>query len=200
MNKSFKLINRLLLLSMLVIFSGGCTTTMSLQYAKPPAEMMNRGSIVVVVNDQRPPEEGGNEPMRVGTIRNTFGMPFALNAKSDRMPKKVIQELVSDCLVAAGYEISNNQSNVPILEVGLQSFWGDGYQYNKIWSKIHMALKKNGNSVPRWEQTVESTTGVVWTVGYGPFDDGINTMLEDLKKQILTTFKDPKFQSEFDLL
>ncbi|XPS82339.1 uncharacterized protein Dvar_03570 [Desulfosarcina variabilis str. Montpellier] len=65
---------------------------------------------------------------------------------------------------------------------------------------LHMALKKNGNSVPRWEQTVESTTGVVWTVGYGPFDDGINTMLEDLKKQILTTFKDPKFQSEFDLL
>ena len=97
------------ILSFLFIWAGiillnGCSTTMKLNYTKPlidTANNIDKGKISVVVNDQRPPEEGKNDPTRVGTIRNTFGMPFPLKADAERQPPKVIKELVSDCLRAS---------------------------------------------------------------------------------------------------
>ena len=66
---------------------------MKLNYTKPPIDTMNKiskGTISVVVDDQRPPEEGKIDHTRVGTIRNTFGVPFPLRADEDRQPPKVI--------------------------------------------------------------------------------------------------------------
>lgn len=188
---------KLVLLACIILVISGCATSMSLRYEKPSFEMMNKGKICVVVNDQRPSEEGGSDPTRVGTIRNNFGMPFPLRSSVGREPPKVIKELVSDCLKAAGYEVVDQSNNVPQLYIALQSFWCDGYQYNKVWMTMATELKNNTNSPPVWHYEFESNAGVIWTVGYGPFDEGFNRMLEDAKQKLIAQFKDSKFHNNF---
>ena len=179
-----------------ILFSG-CASTMCLQYAKPDAMARRKGSITVVVEDQRPVEETGGDPARVGTIRNSFGMPFALRSNPDRQPQIVINDLVSDCLGAAGYEVVEEKAGVPRLNVALKSFWSDGYQYSRMWLVISTALRKNQNSQPVWQIDFESSTGIVWTVGYGKFDEGFTKILEDAKKQLMIKFNDKKFHGSY---
>lgn len=188
---------KLAFLVTIIFIITGCATSMSLHYEKPSLEMMNQGKICVVVNDQRPSEEGGNDPTRVGTIRNTFGMPFPLRAISGREPPKVINELVSDCLKAAGYEVVEQTKTVPQMYVVLKSFWCDGYQYNSVWMTMSIELKSFENPQPVWRHEFESNDGIVWTAGYGPFDKGFNRMLENAKQKLITQFKDSKFQNSY---
>lgn len=188
---------KLAFLATIIFIITGCATTMSLRYEKPSFEMMNKGKICVVVNDQRPSEEGGNDPTRVGTIRNNFGMPFPLMATAGREPQKVIKELFSDCLKAAGYEVVEQTKTVPQMHVVLKSFWCDGYQYNSVWMTMSVELKRFENSQPVWSHEFESNDGVVWTAGYGPFDKGFNRMLENAKQKLITQFKDSKFQKSY---
>ena len=161
---------------------------------------MNKGNIYVVIDDQRPPDEGGNDPCRVGTIRNTFGMPFPLKSSADREPSKVIRELVSDCLQAAGYRVAELPDSVPELHVMLRSFWSDGYQHSRIWTEIAMELKKDNSSQPVWKHIFESNIGATWTVGYGPFNKGINSMLEEVKDDMITEFEDQRFNESLESL
>jgi len=190
---SFKLVS----LAFIVCFISGCATSMSLRYEKPKFEAVNKGKIHVVVNDQRPPDEGGKEPARVGTIRSGVGMPFPLRASDGREPTKVLKELVSDCLKAAGYEVVEQINTVPQLYVVLKSFWCDGYQYSRAWMTMSAELKSHINSQSVWHHEFESNAGIVSTVGYGPFENGINTMLEDAKQKLIAQFKDSKFQNNF---
>ena len=178
------------------LFSG-CVSTMSLQYAKPDAMAQQKGNITVVVQDQRSAEETGGDPARVGTIRNTFGMPFALKSNPDRQPPVVINDLVSDCLGAAGYNVVEKKAGVPQLHVALKSFWSDGYQYSRMWLTMSTALKKNKNSQPVWQSDFESSLGVTWTVGYGKFDEGFTNVLEGAKKQLMSKFNDNKFHKNY---
>jgi hypothetical protein len=200
MNKKCVFFLKLVLSACVIIFVGGCSTSMKLHYVKPPFKEMNKGEIYVVVDDQRPPEKGGNDPTRVGTIRNTFGMPFPLKSSVDREPSKVIKELVSDCLKTAGYKILGQPDSAPQLHVVLQTFWSDGYQHSRMFTKIPVELKKDEHSQPVWKHIFESNIGVTWTVGYGPFDKGINSMLEEVKNKMITEFKDPKFNKSLKSL
>ena len=153
-----------------IILLSGCSTTMKLNYAKPlidTANKINKGKISIVVNDRRLPEEGKNDPTRVGTIRNTFGMPFPLKADAEREPPKVIRELVSDCLKASGYEVVASSNNVANLYVDLRSFWSDGYQYNKMAMAMITELKNDTNASPVWSYELKSDAAVPWTIGYG---------------------------------
>lgn len=192
--------SKLVLSICVIIFVGGCSTAMTLQYAKPPINDMNKGEIFVVVDDQRSPEAGGSDPTRVGTVRNTFGMPFPLRSRSDREPSMVIQELVSDCLKAAGYRISEQSENVPQLHVVLDTFWSDGYQHSRIWTKIPVALKNDKHSSPVWEHIFESNIGATWTAGYGPFNKGINSMLEEVKAKMISEFTSAEFNRSLQSL
>jgi len=200
MNKNYALFSKLVLLACVIIFVSGCSTTMRLRYVKPPFKEMNKGVIYVVVDDQRSPVRGGNDPTRVGTIRNSFGMPFPLKSSVNREPSKVIKELVSDCLKAAGYKISGQTGSAPQLHVMLQKFWSDGYQHSRIWTKIPVELKKDEHSQPVWKHIFESNIGVTWRVGYGTFDKGINSMLEEVKDKMITEFKNPKFNKKLKSL
>jgi hypothetical protein len=181
------------------LFSG-CATTMSLQYAKPDAAAQSRGSLTVVVEDQRSAEETGGDPTRVGTIRNTFGMPFPLRCNPDRKPPLVINELVSDCLGAAGYQVVGKKAGVPQLHVALKSFWSDGYQHSRMWLVMSTALMKDKKSQPLWQSDFESNVGVTWTVGYGKFDQGFTDLLEDTKKQLISKFNSRKFRKSCAML
>ena len=192
--------NRLSLLLPVIFIINGCATSMSLRYEKPSFEMMNKEKISVVVDDQRPSGEGGNDPTRVGTIRNNFGMPFPLRASAGREPTKVLKELFSDCLKAAGYEVVEQAEPVPQMNVLLKSFWCDGYQYNSVWMTMSLELKSSKQDKPLWTLDFESSDGIVWTAGYGPFDEGFNRMLEKAKQSLITHFKDLKFQSSFKSL
>ena len=191
---------KLVLSACVIIFVSGCSNTMRLRYVKPPFKEMNKGVIYVVVDDQRSPEKGGNDPTRVGTIRNTFGMPFPLQSSVDREPSKVIKELVSDCLKAAGYKISGQPDSAPQLHVVIEKFWSDGYQHSRIWTKIPVELKKDEHSQPVWKHIFESNIGVTWKAGYGPFDKGINSMLEEVKNKMITEFKNRKFNKKLKSL
>lgn len=188
----FSIIN-IFLTTCVIVLSNGCTSSMQLKYEKPPMKNMNKGEIYIIMDDQRPPDNGGDDPTRVGTIRNTFGMPFALRAKSDREPSKVIKELVSDCLKSAGYKTSEKPDGLPKMHVVLESFWSDGYQHSRMWTKIPIFLKTNQSSQPVWERTFEYNIGATWSVGYGPFNKAINKMLEELKNKMISEFNSPKF-------
>ncbi len=200
MNKHYIFFLKLVLSSCMIILVSGCSTTMKLHYVKPPFKEMNKGEIYVVIDDQRPPEKGGNDPTRVGTIRNTVGMPFSLKSSADREPSSVIKELVSDCLKTAGYKISEQPYSKAQLHVVLKMFWSDGYQHSKMWTKISAELKKDEHSQPVWEHLFESNIGVTWKTGYGPFDKGINSMLEEVKNKMITEFNAPRFNKSLKSL
>jgi uncharacterized lipoprotein YajG len=196
--KKRKCIYTALVLLVSIVFLNGCSTTMKLKYTKPAIDTMNRinkGSISVVVNDQRPSEEGKNDHTRVGTIRNTFGVPFPLRADADREPPKVIKELVSDCLKASGYEVVESSNNVAHLYVDLRSFWSDGYQYNKMYMAMITELKNDPNASPVWSYELKSDAAVTWTVGYGQLDKGFTKLLEDAKKKLIAQFESSEFHN-----
>jgi uncharacterized lipoprotein YajG len=183
-----------------IVLLNGCSTTMKLNYTKPPIDTMNRidkGAISVIVNDRRPPEEGKNDLTRVGTIRNTFGVPFPLRADADRQPPQVIKELVSDCLKASGYEVVESSNNVAHLFVDLLSFWSDGYQYNKMYMSMTTELKNDPDASPLWSYELKSDAAVPWTIGYGQMDKGFTKLLEDAKKKLLAQFKSSEFNDRF---
>lgn len=194
MNRKHSIFLKAVISACLIILLGGCSTTMKLHYAKPTAATLDRGEIYVIVHDLRLPDRGGNDPTRVGTIRNSFGMPFPLQASPDREPSLVIKELVTDCLQASRYKVSAQPTEgTPQLHVELKAFWGDGYQHSRIGTTIPMELKKSKNAEPSWQHTFTINIGVTWTVGYGPFNRGINSMLEKLKDKIVTEFDSPDF-------
>jgi hypothetical protein len=179
-----------------VIFNG-CTSTMGLKYARPAPAEQSKGRICVVVDDQRSSEEIGGDPARVGTIRNGFGMPFPLRSNPDRLPPMVIDELVSDCLGAAGYTVVENNSSIPQMYVALKSFWSDGYQYSRMWLTMSIELKKNEGSRSVWLHNFESGEGIVWTIGSGKFDEGFTNMLEHAKEQLINQFDNLNFQKSY---
>ena len=181
-----------------IILLSGCSTTMKLHYTKPPidtANLINKGRISIIVNDRRPPEEGKNDPTRVGTIRNTFGMPFPLKADAEREPPKVLKELVSDCLKASGYEVVESSNDVAHLYVDLRSFWSDGYQYNKMVMAMITELKNDQNASPVWSYELKSDAAVPWTIGYGQLDKGFTKLLEDVKGKLMAQFKSSEFHN-----
>jgi hypothetical protein len=61
-------------------------------------------------------------------------------------------------------------------------------------------LKKDEHSQPVWKHIFESNIGVTWGVGYGTFDKGINSMLEEVKNKMIIEFKNPKFNKKLKSL
>ena len=181
-----------------ILCMGGCTS-LQLYYKKPPFETTIKGSISVVLNDKRPAEEGGKEPTQVGVVRNAFGMPFPMKAANTE-PSKIVKELVSDCLKAAGYESVEQAENVPQLHVFLESFWSDGYQASRTSMQLLMELRKSPTSPALWSQPLLSDTVVMWTAGTGPMEKGYNQVLEDAKQKLITHFKDSKFTAAYQSL
>ena len=192
--KSRKCISNALFLLISILLSNGCSTTMKLKYTKPPINHLDNGVISVVVNDQRSPEEGKIDHTRVGTIRNTFGVPFALRADEDRQPPKVIKELVSDCLKASGYDVGESSQKAAHLNIELRSFWSDGYQYNKMYIAMLMELRKDPNAPPVWSNELKSDATVIWTMGYGQIDKGFTKLLEETKEKLMALFGSSEFQ------
>ena len=180
-----------------VTLAAGCSSTMKLRYDKPPSSETNKGEISVVVSDQRPPNRGGDQPLRVGTVRNTFGMPFPLKASADREPSKVAGELVSDCLEAAGYRVVPGSGGVPQLHVVVQTFWTDGYQHSRLGLTMPMKLGGDEGSALAWSYVLDADIGLTWTAGYRQFDRGFSKLLEVAKHKLIAEFNDPRFRSSY---
>jgi hypothetical protein len=187
----------LALVATCLILAVGCSSTMRLRYDRPPSSETNKGEISVLVTDQRPPNRGGSQPLRVGTVRNTFGMPFPLKASADREPPKVAAELVSDCLKAAGYRVVQGSGGIPQLHVLLQTFWTDGYQRSRMGLTMPMKLGGDEGSAPAWSYLLDANIGVTWTAGYRQFDRGFSKLLEDAKHKLIAEFNDPRFRSSY---
>jgi hypothetical protein len=173
--------------------SSGCATTMKLQYDAPEAGEPSKGEISVVFSDLRPANRGGDEPMRVGSVRNTFGMPFPLKAASGRQPAQVAKGLVIDCLEASGYRVVEPAAGVPQLHTGLQAFWTDGYQHSRVVVDMSLELRRDESAVPAWSHQLVSNTGVTWTAGYGQFDKGFTRTLDLAKGMLISELDGPEF-------
>ena len=101
----------------------GCSSTMKLRYEPPPSAAGSSSELAVVLVDGRSPDRGGADPLRVGTIRNAFGMPFPLKASESREPSKVVETLLAECLAASGYRVVEARPGVARLRATLLTFW-----------------------------------------------------------------------------
>jgi hypothetical protein len=173
--------------------SSGCSNSMKLRYDAPAAREPSKGEISVVFTDRRAANRGGDEPMRVGSVRNTFGMPFPLKAASGREPAQVAKGLVVDCLEASGYRVVEASPGVPQLHTALIAFWTDGYQHSRMVVDMTLQLKRNESAEPEWSHQLVSNTGVTWTAGYGQFDKGFTRTLDLAKTMLISEFDGPEF-------
>ncbi len=196
MNRRFVAIATLTILAGVVLLSG-CSRRMNLIYPKPPFGEMNRGEIGMVVKDERPAKEGGNNPDLIGQVRSGVGIPSGVYAKQDKDPSKVVKELISDCLKAAGYKVVDRPGRVPTIYAVLQEFWGDGYMHYKMSLTIPVELKKGENSRSVWSETVKSKGGVTLMWGPSELNKGYRSMLEDATRQFTLKFQSPEFQSSY---
>ena len=185
-----------LVLSILMVcgaLSSGCSTTMKLRYAEPVAKEPIKGEISLVLDDQRPSNRGGDDTLRVGSVRNTFGMPFPLKAAAGREPVQVVKELASDCLEASGYRVVETSAGVPQLHASLLKFWTDGYQHSRMVVEMSLELRADESAQPAWNHHLVSNTGVTWTAGYSQFDRGFTRTLDLAKEELITQFSSPAF-------
>jgi hypothetical protein len=175
-----------------------CSNAMQLAYPKPQPLVPVKGEVSVKIDDQRISERGGDEPLKVGIVRNTFGMPFALMASPDREPTKVMRELLSDCLAASGYKIVDASPQTPQLHAVLKVFWSDGYQHSRMGLLMPIALKRVADTASPWNYTVDINTGKTWGMGgFSQFNGAFNKMLEEAKDDLLEQFAKPEFEEAY---
>ena len=178
-----------------------CSNAMQLAYTKPPAATTNKGELCVIIDDQRAPDRGGNDPLTVGIARNAYGMPFDIKASPNREPTKVTKELVSECLMAAGYKVVDDTSKVPHLNAALKTFWSDGYQHSRMGMLMPLNLKKNEKTNPVWKYDLDVNVGFTWkSAGFSQFDKGFSEMLEEAKEKLLEQFKSQEFEKQYRTL
>lgn len=175
-----------------------CSNTMQLTYTKPPAAPSIKGQIYVSIDDLRPPDRGGKDPLKVGFVRNAFGQPFPVKAAPDREPSKVVKELISVCLMSAGYKVVDDSSAAPHLRAQLKVFWSDGYQHSRMGLRMPIELRKSKKSIGVWAYELDVNTGfTVRSAGYKQFNSGYNKMLEVAKEKLVEQFKRTEFQSHY---
>lgn len=176
----------------------GCRNAMQLKYARPAPAPASKGDVAVIVTDAREPQKGGEQPFKVGNARNAFGMPFAINAASNREPTRAIKELVTDCLMAAGYRVVEDGGRAPQLHAVLKTFWSDGYQHSRMIIDVPMELKQAGRSKAAWTYNLNVNTGFTWrSAGYRQFNLGFNKMMETAKDDLLREFTSSGFQKKY---
>jgi hypothetical protein len=174
---------------------------MQLAYKKPAATTINKGKLSVIISDQRAPDRGGNNPLVVGIVRNAFGMPFPVKAAPNREPTKVTKELMSECLMAAGYKVVDHSNKTPQLHAVLKVFWSDGYQHSRMGILMPLELKNNEKSPPVWKYSVDVNTGfTVKSAGFRQFNEGYNKMLERTKDKLLELFNSQEFENKYRTL
>jgi hypothetical protein len=178
-----------------------CSSGMQLAYTKPATTTMNKGNMSVIISDQRVPDRGGNDPLVVGIVRNAFGMPFPVKAAPNREPAKVAKELISECLMAAGYKVVDHSNMTPQLHAVLKVFWSDGYQHSRMGILMPLELKKNEKSPPVWKYGLDVNTGfTAKSAGSRQFNQGYNKMLERTKDKLLELFNSKEFENKYRTL
>ena len=177
------------------------SSAMQLAYKNPATTTINKGKLSVIISDQRAPDRGGNNPLVVGIVRNAFGMPFPVKAAPNREPTKVTKELMSECLMAAGYKVVDHSNKTPQLHAVLKVFWSDGYQHSRMGILMPLELKNNEKSPPVWKYSVDVNTGfTVKSAGFRQFNQGYNKMLERTKDKLLELFNSQEFENKYRTL
>jgi hypothetical protein len=174
---------------------------MQLAYTKPTAATIYKGELCVIIDDQRAPDRGGDDPLTVGIARNAYGMPFDIKASPNREPTKVTKELISECLMAAGYKVVGDSNRIPHLHAVLETFWSDGYQHSRMGMLMPLDLKKDEKTTPVWKYELDVNVGFTWkSAGFSQFDKGFSEMLEVAKEKLLEQFKSPDFENQYRTL
>ena len=184
-----------------VWIASGCGGGMRLSYQSPPPGAADKGVISVVMDDRRPAKRGGDDPLVVGTLRNAFGMPFPVKTAPNRDPSKVVAQLISECLQAAGYRVVDESTPAPQLSATLEQFWSDGYQHNRLWVHMPLELKGRGGSASVWSKALKVNEG--WTAksaGFSQMNSGYNKLLETTKNELLREFNSAQFRAKYQSL
>ena len=189
---------RIVLMFFVLLFVMACSNALRLSYQTPDPASSKIGNIILVLDDQRDPNRGGNEPLVIGNARNGFGMPFKIKAAPQREPSRVLRELISSCLAAAGYDVVDESNTAPMIHVKLKSFWSDGYQHHRMWLKMETELVKKIGSSPAWMSFTDVNEGfTVRTAGFEQMNAGFDKMLETTKKKLLTDFNLKEFYEAY---
>ncbi|MCB2166822.1 MAG: hypothetical protein KQI78_04105 [Deltaproteobacteria bacterium] len=178
-----------------------CSNALQLTYQKPPMATATIGQLYVEVDDARPPEKGGNDPYTVGVIRSAVGIPYDVKAAPDREPSIVVKELISECLMSAGYRIVNDSSAAPHLQASLKKFWSDGYVHNRIALEMPIVLQKSENAASAWTYVLDVNEGFTpMGFGFSQFNAGYNRMLDVAKDKLIEQFTSPEFENLYRTL
>ncbi len=181
----------IILMTGFIAFSlSGCSLT--LHYTRPSEQVSGKKPIVLIIKDLRSQDKGRNNPSQVGVVRNTYGMPFALEVKSP-LPLTTIKNMISDCLRSVGYEPIDDSQNIPQLNIGIVYFWCDGYMAYNIEMKLLMELKKSSDLPALWSEVAYSEKTTVPLVGMNEIEDGYKYVLDLIQIQIAEKLKEQKF-------
>jgi hypothetical protein len=174
-----------------------CSNALQLTYQKPPTAGAMKGPLYLKVDDARPADKGGDKPLTVGIVRSGFGIPYDIMAASHREPAIVAKEMISECLMSAGYQVVSDPS-VPHMSAQLTSFWSDGYVHNRIVMKMPLDLKKSADTAPAWTYDLDVNTGFTpMGAGFSQFNRGYNQMLNEAKDKLLEQFKSTEFEGQY---
>ncbi len=173
----------------------GCSITLG--YTRPEIKMAGGKPIVLRVMDTRPANEGGEAPDLVGNARNSYGMPYPIEAKGTP-PLEIITDLVSDSLRSAGYDPVEEGKDLPILNVSITNMWFDGYLYYSVILDMNLELKDSSSSKIIWNTSVGSSrgTGFIWS--QADIARLFSRVMNDTLKKMIDLFSDRKFTDAYN--
>jgi hypothetical protein len=165
-------------LGILVLLVGGWITPASaaqkckFEYEKPEDRGAGGTAIAVTFENARPEEEGGDDPVEIGVVRSTVGIPWRLEAKKGDVTT-LVPAYFSDVLRASGYDAHvGDGDGLPRLHVILEELWCFGHTHYEISIKARMQLFPAGATAPAWEQSVESMAGVTLVMSVAEMKEG----------------------------
>lgn len=107
-------------------------------------EGINFLPLALRVTDSRPPKRGGAEPERLGTLRGTYGNPWALHT-SRQSVTGFVGSWLEDIAESERFEV-RNRSSLPLLLICVEEFWIDGYDTYTLEVDLSIELYADGNS------------------------------------------------------
>jgi hypothetical protein len=116
------------------------------------------------VTDSRDAKTGGKNPVQVGVMRNTYGMPFAIDNAGKEPIAQFFKDMLNDASKEVGLDVTNDGS-APVLSMDITSFWCDGY--SGIY-KVDVALTvkltdANGTELASKEISFQDGFTIVWS-------------------------------------
>jgi hypothetical protein len=156
-----------------------------------PADAPLAGVQLEVI-DARPPGFGGDERIRIGTVRGGYGNPFPVVETDEHAVRRLVEEATTDALLQAG--LGTQATSGHKLVTRIKHFWVDGFVGYKATVAAEIELiDANGKVLWKTEVKGEAGGAALWTpTGFVP--ETFQNALSEYAAQASIQFKSPQFQ------